>query len=226
VASHFLSRHESRDVSSLVRSNIEFTAQLAEAAALLKVPAIINTGTSWQHYQNEPFSPVNLYAATKQAAADILRFYAEAAALRVITLELFDTYGPADPRPKLFSALRQAAKSPTPLAMSPGDQLIDLVYIDDVIDAYLVAAERIRTAGSNGVETFAACSGTPKSLRDVAELWSSVSGRPLNVQWSARPHRSREMLAPWSGGDLLPNWEPRTSLEEGIRLMEAQREGP
>ena len=39
---------------------------------------IVNTGTSWQHYCNKPYSPVNLYAATKQAFEEILQYYVEA----------------------------------------------------------------------------------------------------------------------------------------------------
>ncbi|GAH74036.1 unnamed protein product, partial [marine sediment metagenome] len=134
LASLFLAQHTSEDIERLVQSNLLFGVQLAEAMTLQGVTKLVNTGTSWQHFQNEPYNPVCLYAATKQAFKDMLKFYVEASELKVITLKLFDTYGPDDPRPKLFTLLRKVADEQTELAMSPGEQLIDLVYIDDVIE--------------------------------------------------------------------------------------------
>ena len=213
LASLFLAQHQSKDIVPLIRSNVEFGTQLAEAAAVHKVPHFINTGTAWQHYGDEAYNPVNLYAATKQAMGDILRFYAEAGAFRVTNLELFDTYGPGDARPKLFSVLRQAAASEKPLGMSDGRQLIDLVYIDDVIEAY-IGAER---AAGGAFETYGVSSGSPLPLRQVVELWQRVMGRVVRVEWGARAHRNREVMRPWGGGRLVPGWEVRVKLEEGLR---------
>ena len=67
-------------------SNITFGTQLVEAMVANGCYQFVNTGTSWQHYENDEYNPVNLYAATKQAFEDILRYYVETSALRVITL--------------------------------------------------------------------------------------------------------------------------------------------
>jgi nucleoside-diphosphate-sugar epimerase len=109
--------------------------------------------------------------------------------------------------------------------MSPGDQLIDLVYIDDVVNAFLTAAAR-PGAGEAPFETFSISSGNPRTLRDVVRLWSSITGRALNLQWGARPHRPREMLTSWSGGAPLPGWRSSIPLEDGISLMEERGEAP
>ena len=135
LASLFLAQHTAGDVTRLMRSNVEFPAQLLEAMAVNDVRMLINTGTSWQHFRNLEYNPVCLYAATKQAFDAILRFYVDNNALKAITLKLFDTYGPGDPRPKLVNLFQRAAASGAALAMSPGEQLIDLVYIDDAVDA-------------------------------------------------------------------------------------------
>ena len=217
LASLFLAQHRTADITPLIRSNVEFGAQLAEAAAVHKVPHFINTGTAWQHYHDEDFNPVNLYAATKQAFADILRYYAESGAFRVTTLELFDTYGPGDTRPKLFTALRTAAAKGEPLAMSGGEQLIDLVYIDDVIAAFIAAAECSTVAP---FETYAVGSGKPQRLRELVELWQRMTGRPLNIQWGVRPYRPREVMEPWTRRQTVPGWRPRAEVEVAIRRME------
>ena len=101
----------------------------------------MNTGSYSQHYGGRAYSPVSLYAATKQAFQDILQFYCEVRGLRAVTLELPDTYGPDDKRPKLFSLLDRVARSGETLQMSPGEQLLDLLHVDDVVHGYEVAAD-------------------------------------------------------------------------------------
>ena len=140
LASLVLSQHETKDIEPMIQSNIIFGTQLVEAMTSTEIYSLINTGTSWQHFQNQPYNPVCLYAATKQAYEMILTYYMEVSPLKVVNLKLFDTYGPDDSRRKLIPLLQEAAEKQHTLAMSPGEQLIDIVHIDDVCNAFVVAA--------------------------------------------------------------------------------------
>lgn len=219
VASLFLSGHTARDIAPLIQSNVLFATQLVEAMDENGVRCLINTGTSWQHFENRDYSPVNLYAATKQAFEAILQYYVEAKSLNVITLKLFDTYGPNDPRPKLLHLLEKTARSKEPLAMSPGEQLIDLVHIDDVIDAYLLAADQVRQPAYAGHHAYAVTSGRPLRLKDLASIYGDATGTPVPIQWGGRPYRPREVMNPWDKGETLPGWKPRIPLEEGFARL-------
>jgi nucleoside-diphosphate-sugar epimerase len=180
------------------------------------VTLLVNTGTSWQHYASMEYNPVCLYAALKQATEAILRFYVESYNLRVITLKLFDTYGPGDNRPKLLNLLRRTALSGDTLDMSPGEQLIDLVYIDDVIDAFVIASERLQRGAVSVMEEYAVSSCSPLSLREIADEYSRASGYALNIKWGGRDYRTREVMRPWSGHKRLPCWQPKIDLVTGI----------
>lgn len=218
LASLFLSQHEAGDVERLVLSNILFGNQLLEAMKVHGVKQLINTGTSWQHYENLAYSPVNLYAATKQAFEALMQFYVEAEGLRAISLKLFDTYGPNDPRPKLMSLLKRVAEDMQPLAMSPGEQRLDLVHVDDVVQAYFVAAERLLAGAVHGHESYAVPSGQPIKLRALVQLVEREIGRELPIQWGARPYRLREVMKLWDG-KLLPGWSAKIKLEKAIQDM-------
>jgi nucleoside-diphosphate-sugar epimerase len=218
LASLFLAQHEPKDVEPLVLSNVLFGGQLLEAMRVNGVNQIVNTGTSWQHYNNEDYNPVCLYAATKQAFKDILAYYTEAASIKAVTLELFDTYGPGDPRPKLFHLLNKTAKSGEVLAMSPGEQLIDIVYIDDVVDAYLCAIETLDNL-STGHHEYAVSSGKPLPLRELVSIYEKVVGVNLPIDWGKRTYRSREVMVPWNKGQPQAGWHPKISLVEGIRRI-------
>ncbi len=182
VASLFLVQHTSEDVDRLVASNILFPTQLLEAMNKYGVKHLVNIGTSWQHYLDATYNPVNLYAATKQAFTDMLEYYVQACGLNAFTLKLFDTYGPGDTRQKLFSLLRRTARSGTPLKMSPGRQVLNLVFIDDVLEAILVALQKV-LHGCGG-ECFGRFRDQAIMLCDLAELYAEIVGRPLQIIWA------------------------------------------
>jgi nucleoside-diphosphate-sugar epimerase len=185
LASLFLSAHTAKDVVPLITSNVLFPSQLLEAMKESGVTSLVNTGTSWQHYENKDYSPVNLYAATKQSFEAILQYYVEVASLKAITLKLFDTYGPDDPRPKLFHLLGKAAELQSALAMSPGEQLLDLVYIDDVIDAYLLAADHVQSKDYAEYRLFAVSPRSPVKLKNLVQIYSEVTGENIE-HWMGR----------------------------------------
>lgn len=217
LASLFLAQHQPEDVERLVQANLLFSTQLAEAMAQCGVRLLLNTGTSWEHYQDADYNPVCLYAATKQAFSALLQYYIECHGLRVATLKLFDTYGPGDTRPKLLNLLKRLANDGSSLAMSPGGQLIDLVYIDDVLDAYLLAWARLADGRQTAASAeYGVSSGAPLPLRDLAERYSQASGKALAIDWGGRPYRAREVMVPWTRSQPVPGWQPKVTLGEGL----------
>jgi len=216
LASIFLSEHQPADIDRLIHSNILFGTQLVEAMIQTGAMALVNTGTAWQHYEGRDYSPVNLYSATKQAFEDLLQYYVEAHGLRVITLKLHDTYGPDDPRPKLINLLRRVAAEKQPVAMSQGEQLIDLVHVDDVARAFILAGERLMTNQTNSHERYAVSSSQPIALRALVNRVEHVLGYSLSIEWGGRPYRNREVMKTWQGLPLMPGWEPSVAFESGI----------
>ena len=219
LASLFIGEHKSADVEALINSNVVLSTQLAEAMSVNEVRLLINVGTSWQHYADADYNPVNLYAATKQAFRSVLSFYLETSDLRVINLEVFDTFGPNDQREKLFNLLYRLRVTGETISMSPGNQFLDPIYIDDVCDAFLVALKRLQSGQVKRSETYSVRSDDPIQLKELVKIYEKVSNIKLNVEWGGRPYRAREVMHPWSGGVTLPGWSPKISVEEGVKKL-------
>ena len=219
LASLFIGEHKSADVEALIKSNVVLSTQLVEAMSVNEVRMLINVGTSWQHYADADYNPVNLYAATKQAFRSVLSFYLETADLRVINLEVFDTFGPNDQREKLFNLLNRLRVTGETISMSPGNQFLDPIYIDDVCDAFLVALDRLQSGRVKRSETYSVCSGESIQLKELIKIYENVSKTKLNVDWGGRPYKTREVMHPWSGGVTLPGWSPKVSIEKGIKIL-------
>lgn len=216
LASNFIAEHESHQIDSLVQSNITFGLHLLETMKVSGVQQLINTGTSWQHYNNEDYNPVCLYAATKQAFESLIDYYVQAEGFKVITLKLFDTYGETDTRPKLINLLNKFADENTELNMSAGEQFLNLVHISDVCEAFYVASQLIDTEEYQGHHSFAVSSDRNYKLKEIIELFEAVSGKKIKVNWGGKPYRKREVMSVWNKGLGLPYWKPSITLEEGL----------
>jgi nucleoside-diphosphate-sugar epimerase len=219
LASVFRAEHTPEDVTPLVVSNVLFATQVLDAATASGCKRLVNIGTSWQHYDDADYDPVCLYAATKQAFQDIARYYVSARSLSVVTLEFFDTYGPGDDRPKLVPALIDLCVKGGRLSLSAGEQQVDMVFVEDVVDAVAGAAERLFAADQRGpavAESFTVESGERLTLRELVSLIERLCGRSLDVGWGERTYRQREVMTPWSRGRCLPGWSPRVTLHEGL----------
>ena len=218
LASLYLADHRPEQVEALVRSNILFPTRLAQAMVDSGTHRLINTGTAWQKFGGKGYLPVNLYAATKQAAEDILLYYADAHRISVTNLLLFDTYGQSDQRRKLIQVLIDAARSGKTLAMSPGDQIVDLTHVDDIVDGFLVAAERQFKETRTGMESYF-LAGERHSVKDLTTIVGDALGRSISLNFGGRPYRSREVMVPAAtDGRVLPGWQPRHRVADYVAM--------
>ena len=216
LASLFLAQHDNLNITNLLESNVIFSTHVVEAMVSEGVPFLINTGTSWQHYNNGSYNPVNLYAATKEAFENILEFYIQTSNLKVTTLKLFDTYGPNDPRKKLLRILYDVSITKHTLSMSAGKQKINLVYIDDVINAFEHAYNEIPHQIDSHLR-YSVSSLNLLTLRELVVVFEDTLNVKLNINWGEREYRNREVMVPWSGGQFLKGWHPMVDLETGLK---------
>ena len=164
------------------------------------------------------YRPVNLYAATKQAFIDVAKFYTETSDIHFVTLKICDTYGPNDPRKKIMSLFKQYADSGEQLKMSPGEQKINLLYIDDVTQGFITLMNLLH----NNVELreeYVLSAKNLYSLKELASIFEQVSHKKLNIEWGGLPYREREVMTPWQMGTPIPGWEQTIDIFQGIQLF-------
>lgn len=217
LASLYLTVHNPEQIKDLISSNVYFGTAVLEAASISGcVKWFLNTGSIWQNYnvKGMDYNPVNLYAATKQAFIDMAKYYTDVFGIKFCTLKLCDTYGPNDTRKKIFKLFKDISESGETLKMSPGEQLIDILNIDDIIEGFIHLA-KMMAADEPLSEEYVLSSGYQIPLKQLASRFEKVSGRKLNIEWGGLPYRNREVMIPWKG-EILRGWKARKSLETGI----------
>jgi nucleoside-diphosphate-sugar epimerase len=176
-------------------------------------PAFINAGSYWQFDSDGSFAPNSLYAATKQAFEDILKYYQQRHHIPAVTLVLYDTFGQDDVRPKLWQHVIASSKG-TELSLSPGEQMIHLVHIDDVVDAFILAASCV----SDGTLTslrYTVHSSHPRRLRDVIERLDAEADLQLRLHWGGIPYPAMQIMTPYVG-EPLPRWSDRIDVAAAL----------
>mgnify|MGYP000170248867 FL=1 len=171
---------------------------------------LINLGTFFQYHNSDTFVPTNLYAATKQALEDIISYYRDAHGLSATTLILYDVFGPGDWRAKLMAAIQNAQRDGKRLDLVPADTIMDLVFVEDVVDALLHAVQEETEGGPWAVR-----SQQRVTLADVIKTFEQVNGSPIDVNYGAYAVPDRTPSPPWEG-PVLPGWQAKVSLQEGI----------
>lgn len=217
LAGLFLSEHNRNSISEMLSSNISFPTILFDAAYQAGCRKFINTGSCWQNYDGEDYNPVNLYAATKQAVEDILTYYVSAKRAKCITLSIFDSYGPLDQRNKILNIVARMGQGEE-IGMSGGEQKMYLCYIDDIVSAFERAIEIVEDISDGEMRKYAVRSDKPYTLKEIITTYLEVSKKDIQIHWGERPYRNREIMDPTGWGEVIPGWEPRYSLQEGLHL--------
>jgi nucleoside-diphosphate-sugar epimerase len=209
-------------VLSMVDGNLTLGVCMLFAASQMEdKPVFVNTGTYWQFDADSNYSPNTLYAATKHAFQNLLHFYRTRFGVASTTLVLYDTFGEADTRPKLWHRLTLAAPGETVL-LSEGEQIIHLIHVEDTVEAFLRAAELLHEGGLLN-PIYSVSSPTPRTLRSLVESLNDAGGLNLDLKWGALPYWDGQVFDPWVG-EVLPGWEPRAEvLPALLRMIERRR---
>ena len=216
LAAAVITNYKPEQVSTLIQSNIQFGSEVLEAMKYSKTRLIISTGSIWQSYNSEPYNPVDLYAATKEAFEKILQFYVDSNNFRAITLRLYDVYGENDKRPKLLNLIKEVANTDKFIDISPAQQELDMVHISDVCCAYLKAFEWLKTNEHVTNEIYGVFTGERIKLQNLLLLFGKLLDIPVQVKFGGKQYKDREIMIPYSGLNKLPNWKPAISLTEGL----------
>jgi nucleoside-diphosphate-sugar epimerase len=218
LATRYTHDAASDQIPALIATNLGFATQFADAAARSGCKAFVNTGSASQLNIRGAYMPASLYAASKQAFEDLLVYFDRRAGLPCASVLLYDTYGPGDTRNKLLAQLIQAAKTGMPIDLSPGEQEIDLLHIDDAVTGLAAAARALHNGASHPAH-YALPSRRPLSIRALADLIIANGGEKLQANWGARAYRDGEVMQTWKGGTPPPGWQPQCKLEDFLRAV-------
>jgi nucleoside-diphosphate-sugar epimerase len=140
--------------------------------------------------------------------------------VRVNVLRVAMVYGPGNDEPRrLVPYVTRALLRGEDPALSSGTRMIDWVYVDDVVAAFLAAAAEEKAAG----RVFDIGAGERVSIRQTVELLARIVGGAGRPRFGAVPDRPLDnpQIADITDAAELLGWRPVTPLDEGLRATVA-----
>ena len=160
--------------------------------------------------------PASPYGASKIAAGAYARMFRALYDTDFVWVRPFMVYGAGqrDERKIIPYVILSLLRGEAP-ALSSGMRLVDWVYIDDVVDAFVAAAVAEGVAG----RTLDVGTGEPVSVRSVVQRLVQIIDPAIAPRFGALPDRplEKERAADLAATSACLGWAPRTSLEQGLR---------
>jgi nucleoside-diphosphate-sugar epimerase len=165
-----------------------------------------------------PVAPISPYAVTKLAGESYCRSFSEAYGLETVTLRYFNVFGPRqDPLSQYAAVIPrfiEAGLDGAELTIyGDGEQSRDFTYIDNVIEANILAMRSASAAG----QVFNAACGERITLNHLVKELGSIMGTELTVRHVApRAGEVRHSLADLSRAAEGLGYKPTVSFAEGL----------
>ena len=167
--------------------------------------------------ENDDKNPLNPYAKTKLENDKMAEKYAKNG-LKVIGLRYFNVFGPGQSKEyagviKLF--LERIQQGLSPLINGDGLQVRDFVYVDDVVNANMLAME----SNING-KFFNIGTGTTISVLDLANMIIKFSGLELKpIHRPPVPGDVKATQADITKAKMMLKWKPTTDLKDWLKSV-------
>jgi nucleoside-diphosphate-sugar epimerase len=226
---------DQRDVGEIFRINVELPAALARLCADWNA-RLVMAGTFSEYRsprtqellsEDSPLEQGKLYGSSKAAGGLMASAIACSNGIGFRLLRLFKVYGAGEAPHRLLPALVTGLGKRERVSISAGTQMIDFLYIDDVVEAMMRADAHGREKG--GVATWNVATGQAHTVREFAEQVAATMNADVSLLgFGAIPMRKDE--EPWLVGssDLLLSelgWQPSIGIDDGIRAAVAALRG-
>jgi CDP-paratose synthetase len=213
LATTYIYTPSETEITQLINSNIELPVQIAQILSNEnKSVDWINVSTFMQHYESLDYSPTSIYAATKQAAEDLLKYYEVIGTIQLKTIIFPNVYGENDNRKKLINYLISCMKQSQTAKIASGTQVLELLHVDDAVRALIEVRNlppgRWRIPNTECYK-----------VQELILLLDQASGLKLKVEMDPTLDRKLDQYEIWASGTEIPHFNPEINLFDWMKKM-------
>lgn len=216
LASHVSGSRDLRLIRPTFESNLMSTVNLLTIASEIGCHRIILTGSLEEaECISNDVVPCSPYAAAKGASSSYARMFHALYQTPIVIARLFMVYGPGQQdMSKLIPYVTQSLLNREPPRLSSGQRQVDWIYVQDVVDGLIAAAQTPNIEG----HTIDLGSGTLVSIRSIVQQLADQIDSRVELLWGALPERQMEQtrVADIKKTHDSTGWKPQTSLAIGL----------
>ncbi len=226
-------RPTDRDPCLMLRINVDLPALFVHLCKE-RAARLVMAGT-FSEYQRpadrsrlteqSPLEMGKIYGASKAAGGILVSALAESLGVKLRLLRFFKVYGEGEAPHRLLPSLVAGLARRERVALSDGAQIRDFIYVDDIVDACIKAADDMASPARPSTATWNVCTGVGNSVRAFAALVGQAMGeRPELLGFGELPMRADDEPYLVGDGERMCRelgWRPQHDLEAGIRAAVA-----
>lgn len=166
--------------------------------------------------ESQQLRPISFYGASK-ASGDIYCFaFNSTFGLDTIVLRIFNAYGPGNEKGVMYDLFKKLERDPTHLdIIGTGLQEKDYIYIDDTVEAFMIAYEK----GVSG-EAYNVGSGISTTVNEIAEIiFDTLDTYPKATYTGESWIGDIESSLPDISKLKKLGWNPEFSIKDGIEKL-------
>jgi CDP-paratose 2-epimerase len=177
--------------------------------------------------ETQPVDLQSPYGCSKGSAEFYVRDYYRLYGVPTIALRQSCIYGPRqlgmEDQGWVGWFVRAAILRDEITIFGDGKQLRDLLYVDDLIDAYLRAVDRIETAAGEVYNIGGGPARTVSVWREFGPVLSKIIARAVEParQVAARPSDQKVFYCDVRKAELELGWQPTVDVEDGLEALAA-----
>jgi len=215
-----------QDSDLILQTNFLSAVKLVEELRRNRISAFVHAGSSSEYGTNcsgpseeAKCIPNSPYSVSKVSINSYLEYAGKQSGFPAINLRLYSVYGPLEDTSRLIPTLvKRASEGTLPPLVEPRTSR-DFVYIDDVCDAFILAAAKMNP-GLYG-ESLNIGSGTKTTIADLVQVtreifevdevpeYNTMTARQWDLaDWYADPSKAADVIG----------WTASTPLSEGLLL--------
>jgi len=169
--------------------------------------------------EGAPLLPFSFYGVSKTAAENYCRTYSELFGVPTVILRLFNIYGPGTNKGLMIDLYRKLMRDPKRLeVLGSGNQKKDYLYIDDTVDAFIMAPERSPCRG----EAYNIGLGESYTVFEVAEMMFGMLGLhgvQVHAQGGVSWRGDVELTQPSVlKAELEMGWKAKGGIRDGLAM--------
>jgi len=206
------------DALQMLEANLMLPIKLLELGSESNVRHFINTDTILD-------KRISNYSLSKGQFKEWLKLYS--GRINCINVALEHFYGPGDDDSKFVSnIIQRVISNVSAIALTPGSQKRDFIYIDDVVTAFKTIIDKLDKI-EKGYTEFEIGSNSLISIHDLVCLIANLAGNSTtSLQFGALPYRPNEIMESHVNLENIKKlgWSCKTPIQEGlIRTIEQSK---
>jgi len=165
--------------------------------------------------EDSQVKPNNPYAQSKYMAEELCRFYSANYKVKTSIIRPFNIYGPGQTTDFVIPLIIHQMKYEEEICVMDLAPKRDYVFVEDLADAIVKAVDK-ECYG----EVINIGSGKSYSVAEVIDILQKLAGDNKRVcsKNQVRKNEMNNVVASIENAKMILDWEPRTSLEEGLKI--------